>query len=44
MPALQDGESLTENQVFEEQAAASVERPDEDCKKDQNEVEHGVLL
>jgi hypothetical protein len=42
MPALQDGELPTE--VFEEQAAASVEKTDEDRKKDQNEIEHGVFL
>jgi hypothetical protein len=44
MPALQDGELLAESQVFEGQAAARVGKADKDCKKDQNEVKHGVLL
>jgi hypothetical protein len=44
MLALQDSELLTESQIFEEQGAANVEKPDEDRKKDQNEIEHGVLL
>ena len=44
MPALQDGELLTESQIFEQQAAASVEKVDDDRKKDQNKSEHGVLL
>jgi hypothetical protein len=44
MPALQDGELLTESQVLEEQASASVEKSAEARKEDQNEIEHGVLL
>jgi hypothetical protein len=44
MLALRGGELLAECQILDELAATRVEKAGEDCKKDRNEVKHGVLL